>query len=37
MSIVEELESSTDIVELVSRYTSLKKAGVNYKALCPFA
>ena len=37
MSIVEELESSIDIVELVSRYTSLKKAGVNYKALCPFS
>ncbi len=36
MSIVEELESSIDIVELVSRYVTLKKAGVNYKALCPF-
>lgn len=37
MSIVEELESSIDIVELVSRYVTLKKAGVNYKALCPFS
>ncbi|MDR2411834.1 MAG: hypothetical protein LBD88_04690 [Candidatus Peribacteria bacterium] len=32
----EELESAIDIVDLVSKYTSLKKAGVNYKALCPF-
>ncbi len=37
MSIVEELEANIDIVELVSRYTSLKKAGVNHKALCPFS
>jgi len=36
MSISEELESAIDIVELVSKYTSLKKAGVNYKAVCPF-
>lgn len=36
MSQIEELESSIDIVELVKRYTSLKKAWANYKALCPF-
>ncbi len=36
MSQIEELESSIDIVELVKKYTNLKKAGVNYKALCPF-
>lgn len=36
MSQIEELESSIDIVELVRRYTNLKKAWVNYKALCPF-
>lgn len=36
MSQVEELESSIDIVELVKKYTNIKKAGVNYKALCPF-
>ena len=36
MSISDELESAIDIVELVSKYTSLKKAGVNYKANCPF-
>jgi len=27
---------STDIVELVGRYIPLKKAGRDYKALCPF-
>lgn len=36
MSISEELESAIDVVDLVSKYTSLKKAGVNYKANCPF-
>jgi len=36
MSQIEELESSIDIVELVKRYTNLKKAWANYKALCPF-
>ncbi len=36
MSIIEELENSIDIVELVSKYTHVKKAWVNYKWLCPF-
>lgn len=36
MWIVEELESSIDIVDLVSKYTTLKKSGANYKSLCPF-
>jgi DNA primase len=36
MSISEELESAIDIVELVWKYSSLKKAGVNYKSVCPF-
>jgi DNA primase len=36
MNIVEQLESGIDIVELVKSYVSLKKAGVNYKATCPF-
>jgi DNA primase len=36
MWIVEDLESAIDIVDLVSKYTSLKKSGVNYKSVCPF-
>lgn len=36
MAGIDDLESSIDIVELVKRYTNLKKAGANYKALCPF-
>lgn len=36
MSFVDELEQAVDIVDLVGRYTKLKKAGVNYKSLCPF-
>ncbi|PZM86622.1 DNA primase, partial [Candidatus Gracilibacteria bacterium] len=36
MGIVEELEGAIDMVDLVGRYTKLKKSGTNYKALCPF-
>ena len=36
MSLVDELENSVDIVELVSRYTRLKKVWTNHKAICPF-
>lgn len=36
MWIVEELEWAINMVDLVWRYTKLKKAWVNYKALCPF-
>lgn len=36
MWIVEELEWAIDMVDLVGRYTKLKKSGTNYKALCPF-
>ncbi|MDD2907713.1 MAG: DNA primase [Candidatus Gracilibacteria bacterium] len=36
MGISEELESAIDIVDLVSKYTSLKKSGANYKSNCPF-
>lgn len=36
MGIVEDLEWAIDIVDLVGRYTKLKKAGANYKSLCPF-
>ena len=33
---VEKLKSRLDIVEVLSGYISLKKAGNNYKGLCPF-
>jgi len=36
LSIVEELENAIDVVELVQKYTSIKKAGTNFKWLCPF-
>ena len=36
MDEVEEVKSKIDIAELIGGYLTLKKAGVNYKALCPF-
>jgi len=33
---VEKVLSAIDIVALVGRYLPLKKAGTNYKGLCPF-
>jgi len=36
MTTPEELENAVDIVDLVQRYIKLKKAGTNYKAVCPF-
>ncbi|MDA8085849.1 MAG: DNA primase [Nitrospiraceae bacterium] len=33
---VERLKSRLDIVEVLSGYISLKRAGRNYKAVCPF-
>ncbi|MBF0538014.1 MAG: DNA primase [Nitrospirae bacterium] len=32
----EEIKARADIVEIVSDYVELKRAGVNYKGLCPF-
>lgn len=32
----EEIESKVDIVEFISNYVALKKAGSNFKARCPF-
>jgi DNA primase len=34
--LLEEIKSRTDIVEFISDYVVLKKAGQNYKGLCPF-
>lgn len=36
MNEIEEVKSRTDIVELIGGYVQLKKAGRNYKGLCPF-
>lgn len=35
-NILEEIKSRIDIVELISQYVTLKRAGQNFKALCPF-
>lgn len=33
---IEEVQSRTDIAELISSYIPLKRAGRNFRALCPF-
>ncbi len=34
--IIEEIRERTDIVQLIGSYVDLKKAGRNFKTLCPF-
>lgn len=36
MSVIDEVKQRTDIVEVVSQYAKLTKAGRTFKALCPF-
>src|SRR5258707_12128029 len=36
MSVTEEIKARLDIVNFLSPYKQLKKAGRNYTALCPF-
>ncbi|MBM4454284.1 MAG: DNA primase [Chloroflexi bacterium] len=36
MSTIDEVKQRLDIVQVASEYVALKKAGRNYKALCPF-
>ncbi|HME72525.1 MAG TPA: DNA primase, partial [Myxococcota bacterium] len=35
-SVVDEIRERVDIVDLISRYITLKPAGRNHKGLCPF-
>ena len=35
-NIIDQVQTRTDIVEVISRYVPLKKAGTNFKAPCPF-
>ena len=36
MSLAQDIESRVQILDIVNRYVATKKAGVNYKWLCPF-
>ena len=33
---IEELKNQIDIVDVIGRSVELKRAGANYKGLCPF-
>ena len=33
---IQRVMDATDIVDVVSEFVTLKKAGANYKGLCPF-
>lgn len=35
-SVTDEIKQRVDVVEVISRYTQLKRAGSIYKGLCPF-
>lgn len=35
-SLIEEIKAKLDIVDVISDYLELKRAGQNYKGLCPF-
>lgn len=36
MSVIDDVKQKTDIVDVIGQYVTLKKAGRNFKALCPF-
>jgi DNA primase len=35
-AILDDIRAAVDVVELVGRFVNLRKAGQNYKGLCPF-
>lgn len=35
-STIQRIMDAADIVEVVREFVTLRKAGVNYKGLCPF-
>ncbi len=35
-SVTDEIKQRVDVIEVISRYTQLKRAGSIYKGLCPF-
>ena len=36
MSAIDEVKARANIIDIVARYTPLKRAGSIYKGLCPF-
>jgi DNA primase len=36
MSVIDEVKDRLDVIEVIGSYVPLKKAGHNYKGLCPF-
>ena len=36
MGVIDEVKQRSDIIEVISQYTTLKKAGRTFRGLCPF-